>query len=123
MLLTIIVLKSCASGIDSPKFKIKVNQKTFIVGDTLKLSVNNNKNRPLDSVHYFLKNKKIESSYVFSEIDLLGDSSVEILVFVNGKEIKSATNVRLLNNFPPILYSYTLLNEYPHDSDAYTQGL
>jgi len=123
MLLTIIVLKSCASSIDSPKFKIKVNQKTFIVGDTLKLSVKNNKNRPLDSIHYFLKNKKIESSYVFSEIDLLGDSSVEILVFVNGKEIKSATYVRLLNNVPPILYSYTLLNEYPHDSDAYTQGL
>ena len=86
MLLTIIVLKSCASGIDSPKFKIKVNQKIFIVGDTLKLSVKNNKNRPLDSIHYFLKNKKIESSYVFSQIDLLGDSSVEIFVFVNGKD-------------------------------------
>ena len=41
----------------------------------------------------------------------------------NFSEIKSATNVRLLNNVPPILYSYTLLNEYPHDSDAYTQGL
>lgn len=123
MLLTIIVLKSCGSGIDSPKFKIKANQKTFTVGDTLQLSVKNNKNRTYDSIHYFLKRKKIKSSYVFSKTDLLGDIAAEAVVFSNEKKINSTTNIRLLNDVAPVLYSYTLVNEFPHDSDAYTQGL
>ncbi len=123
MLLTIIVLKSCGTGTNSSKFKLKVNQKTFTVGDTLQLNVKNNNNRTYDSIHYFLKGKKIDSSYVFSENDLLGDTASEAIVFSNGKKINSTTNIRLLNNVAPFLYTYTLINEFPHDSEAYTQGL
>lgn len=123
MLLTIIVLKGCGNENDLPKFKIKANQKTFVVGDTLHLSVKNKKNIAYDSIRFSLQAAEISSTHIFSEDAVLGDQPIEATVFIEGKEIRSTTNVRLLNNTAPSLYTYTLLNEFPHNSKAYTQGL
>jgi glutamine cyclotransferase len=43
---------------------------------------------------------------------------------LEGKEVKAKErSVRLLKSSPPDLWTYTIINEYPHDSNAYTQGL
>lgn len=123
MLLTIITLKGCGTENNAPKFKIKANQKTFVIGDTLNLTIQNRKNTIYDSIQFSLRGERIASPYVFLEDALLGDISTEATVFIKGKEIRATTNVRLLNKTAPSLYTYTLVNEFPHDKQAYTQGL
>jgi glutamine cyclotransferase len=123
MLLTIIALKGCGDEINAPKFKIKVNQKTFVTGDSLQLSVKNQKNKPIDSIYFTARGSLIETPYVFPEDALLGDVPIQAAIYIEGKKIDITTNVRLLNNKPPKLYTYSLVNEFPHDPEAYTQGL
>lgn len=123
MLLTIIALKGCGNENNIPKFKIKANQKTYVIGDTLKLNIQNKKNRAYDSLHYTINGTPITSTYIFPKEALLGDLTVGATVFIEGKEFQTKTNVRLLNTSAPSLYTYTLLNEFPHDKQAYTQGL
>ncbi|MDB9779491.1 glutaminyl-peptide cyclotransferase [Flavobacteriaceae bacterium] len=123
MLLTIIALKSCGNENNAPKFKIKANQKTFVTGDTLHLTIQNRKKIAYDSVQFSLRGARIAPTYVFPEDALLGDIPAEAVVFIEGKKISTTTNVRLLNKTAPNLYTYTLLNEFPHDKQAYTQGL
>ena len=123
MLLTIITLKGCGTENNAPKFKIKANQKTFVIGDTLNLTIQNRKNTIYDSIQFSLRGEQIPATYIFHEDALLGDIPTEAAVFVEGKEIHATTNVRLLNKTAPSLYTYTLLNDFPHDKQAYTQGL
>ena len=123
MLLIIIALKSCGNENNAPKFKIKANQKTFVSGDTLHLSIQNRNKTAYDSVQFSLRGARINPTYVFPEDALLGDIPTEAVVFIEGKKISTTTNVRLLNKTAPNLYTYTLLNEFPHDKQAYTQGL
>ena len=123
MLLTIIALKGCGNENNAPKFKIKANQKTFVTGDTLHLTIQKRKKIAYDSVQFSLRGARIAPTYVFPEDALLGDIPAEAVVFIEGKKISTTTNVRLLNKTAPNLYTYTLLNEYPHDKQAYTQGL
>lgn len=123
MLLTIIALKGCGDENNAPKFKIKANQKTFVTGDTLNLTIQNRKNTVYDSIQFFLRGKQIPIPYVFPEDALLGDIPTEAAVFIEGKEIRTTSHLRLLNKTAPSLYTYTLVNEFPHDKQAYTQGL
>lgn len=123
MLLTIIALKGCGNENNAPKFKIKANQKTFVTVDTLHLTIQNRKKIAYDSVQFSLRGARIAQTYVFPEDALLGDIPTEAVVFIEGKKISTTTNVRLLNKTAPNLYTYTLLNEFPHDKQAYTQGL
>ena len=123
MLLTIIALKGCGNENNAPKFKIKANQKTFVTGDTLHLTIQNRKNTAYDSVQFSLRGVRIEPTYVFPEDALLGDIPIQATIYIEGKKNNITTNVRLLNNKPPKLYTYSLLNEFPHDPEAYTQGL
>lgn len=123
MLLTIIALKSCGNENKDPKITLKVNQKTFVTGDTLQLSLKNKKNIVLDSIHYTARGTRIESTHRFEENAVLGDIPIQANLFIEGNKYTLNSNVRLLNKTTPSLYTYTLLNEFPHDKAAYTQGL
>jgi len=123
MLLTIIALKGCVNENNALKFKIKVNQKTFVTGDTLQLSVKNQKNKPIDSIYFTARDTRIETPYVFPKDALLGDVPIQATIYLEGEKIDATANVRLLNNKSPVLYTYSLVNKFPHDPEAYTQGL
>ncbi len=123
ILLSIIILKGCGSSENTSKFKIKTNKKTFVIGDTLRISTKDKKNIVFDSVVYTLRGKRIELPYVFPENSLLGDYQINGTGFYSSTEYKADANVRLLNNKAPKLYVHTLINEFPHDTEAYIQGL
>ena len=53
-----------------------------------------------------------------------GKSSLRLRVFMaGGKTENQGASLTLLSNLVPVEYSYTVVNEYPHDVKAYTQGL
>ena len=95
MLLTIIALKGCGNENNAPKFKIKANQKTFVTGDTLHLTIQNRKNTAYDSIKFSLRGVRIEPTYVFPEDALLGDIPTEANVFIEGKEIRMDPHLKV----------------------------
>lgn len=104
------------------------NQAVFKLGETLKASIKNKQNIPIDSVTYILNQKKTPSGsdYRFEEkIDdeKLGSNILQAQVFYNGNVDTITKKITLLNNKSPKLYSYKIIAEYPHDKKAFTQGL
>lgn len=121
LFLSLIFLKACG-GEEKLRFNLKPNNNTYVAGDTLTVTPKHKKNLALSNLQYYLDGKPIALPYVFND-EKLGDHVLSATANVNDKEIKSSRSIRLLKTTPPQLWTYTIVNEHPHDSEAYTQGL
>ena len=103
-----------------PKIIFEKNKRTYIIGDTINLKILNNKK--YDSIIFFLDKTPIKLPYYLGDINL-GDKKIKAKIY-SEKQVKSISeNIRVLSKYKPKLYGYKILNEYPHDPEAYTQGL
>ncbi len=97
--------------------------------DQLSLDVMNLKNQPIDSVVYSFDGKKIGSvkgsgKFSFPLTDQkLGYQNVKATIYADGKTALDSTRIEIVSDIEPKLLSYTIVNTYPHDTEAYTQGL
>ncbi|MBP0902257.1 glutaminyl-peptide cyclotransferase [Mariniflexile gromovii] len=117
---------SCGSNTGQKKsdFIIKTNA---IKGDisnneTLNLSIENKKKHPIDSVSYTLNGKKISNTSNLKSFKL-GKHNINATIYFNNDKQVATTTVTILNNEAPKVYTYKIINEYPHDITSYTQGL
>ena len=117
---------SCGSNSSQKKsdFTIKTNAKKGNIpnNETLKLSLENKKNHTIDSVFYTLESNRIKDSYVLKNVKL-GKQTIEATVYFNGEKQVTASAITILNSDTPKVYTYKIINEYPHDITAYTQGI
>ncbi len=113
-------LVSCSNAyklkLTSPK-TIKVNQK-------LAVSVSEQNNNPIDSIRYYLNGKRLLSN---TDIDIsdkkLGKQAISATVFYGDKQKKLTNTIHFYGVKPPEIYTYEVINEFPHDKNAFTQGL
>ena len=88
-------------------------------GDTLQLKIKNNSP---EKVAYFLNNTPISPYHILTN-EPLGTQVVKAVI-TNGENTKETeTTLTLLADAPPQLYTYEIVNIFPHDQTAYTQGL
>ncbi|UMB61800.1 glutaminyl-peptide cyclotransferase [Lutibacter sp. A80] len=122
--LAVLFLVSCKSEykfiLNSPQ-KIQSNQE-------LTISISEKGNKPIDSVHFSIGSKKIESNNnTSSTIKVndfkLGKHTVTAIVFFEGKTKKITKPVYFMADSSPEIYTYKIINTYPHDKNAFTQGL
>lgn len=120
------IISSCGtnSGKKKSDFTIKTNavDHTISNAETLVLSIENPKNYTVDSVIYTLNGKPIKEKTDLKQIKL-GIQNIEATVYFNNEQQKAVTKLTILNGEPPKIYSYKIINEYPHDITSYTQGL
>ena len=118
-----------ATGSELFDITIKNIQKTYTPADNFKVSVVNKKNTTIDSLEYFFDSRKITSLNTNSDltIDLknekLGNRSLEIKIYSGTTVYEISKKITILSSITPKLYTYRILKEYPHDTNAYTQGL
>jgi glutamine cyclotransferase len=106
---------------DKYKFKL-ISPKKIRIDKSLQLKVEEKNNRPFDSIHYFLDGIKINNAVVIST-HKLGKHAVKAVVYFQEKQ-KSLTNtIYFLASKQPKIYTYKIINKYPHDAGAFTQGL
>ncbi|WP_103072651.1 glutaminyl-peptide cyclotransferase [Aquimarina sediminis] len=127
-----IISFSCGSNQDKQKkyFSIATegNKTKFPLGETIKASITNNKNIKIDSVSYLLDDKEVTSKSNFDyeeklDNEKLGNHMLTAKVFYGGNIDTITKKITILNHTPPKLYSYKIVAEYPHDKEAFTQGL
>ena len=128
--LTIIFLASliisCGSNASHKKSDFSINTNAekgnISIDETLKLSLKNKKNYTIDSISYTLNGTKISDNEDLKAFKL-GKHTLEATVYYEGEKQTTTTAVTILNNELPKVYTYNIINEYPHDITSYTQGL
>lgn len=111
----------CASY-NTNKYIIELNSSEFFPNDTLEVNIKSNKSYPIPKSQIFLNGKKIDSVYSLSSLKL-GYHEIQVEIINQGKKTKLKDNFVLYAKDPPKLYSYKIINTYPHDETSYTQGL
>ena len=125
IILLSIIFISCGSNSNTKKssFSIKTNAKknTITLGETINLSIANPKNHAIKSVSYEMNGSKVSESFTVNS--KLGVQEVTALIVYDDQKVSISTPITILNNEVPKVYTFKILNEYPHDITSYTQGL
>ncbi len=124
---------SCGSnnGNKKPDFSLQIdkNKSQFSLNEIITASITNKKNKSIDSVSFYLGDKYLESTKNKSDYQLnlqnslLGNHTLKAIVY--GEEIRDTLTkeIKILNTKAPVIYTYEIINSYPHDISSYTQGL
>ena len=135
LIVTVLVLTmgSCGNktASDSNFFTISIkNQKKgYTTSDIVSVSIKNKKNKSVDSVAYALNSNRISSSEELSETNIplndlkLGAQTITATIYTEGESFVTSEKIIVLSSITPKLYTYKILETYPHDIKAYTQGL
>lgn len=105
--------------INAPE-KIQTNQE-------LTISVSEKNNKAIDSVQFLIDDKKVKSGQTSATLKInqykLGKHIVTAIIFYANETAKVTETVYFLADSAPEIYTYKIVNTYPHDKGAYTQGL
>lgn len=97
--------------------------------EVLPLSVKSSEETTIDSVVYYLNDAKIGTVKGNSKLDAplknlkFGYQNIKALVYYDGKNAEATSRIELVSDIEPKLMSYEIVNTYPHNRAAYTQGL
>lgn len=111
-------------SIDNGAFKVSYTPK-----DILHLGVLNPKSKTIDSIVYYINEVKVTSlkgntTFKFPLKDQkLGYQNIKALVYFGGENSEATARVELVSDVQPKLLKYKIINTFPHDTTAYTQGL
>lgn len=121
-----LIVVACGSnnGTKKSDFAINTNTKrnTLTLGEALNLSVINAKNHNITSISYSLSGKGISENEVL-DTEKLGKQTIKATISYDYKQEVVKQDIVILNNEKPKVYTYKIINEYPHDITSYTQGL
>lgn len=127
--LLVLLMGSCGNNSAEKKdnFSLEITnaKKSYTTDDVLSISLVNKKDIEIDSVVYFLNKDKVGVSG--NELPLtgqkLGEKKIKAKIYSNGEEYETNKTITILSSIKPKLYTYKILETYPHDINAYTQGL
>lgn len=122
--LTFLILTSCSES--NYKFKLQATAKTTL-GKKAAVKFEQLKGEAIDSVLLYVDGKRINTSETSMEFNTndygVGKHVVTAIAFYPNKSKKLYRTVEITAPKAPKIYTYTLVNTYPHDKKAYTQGL
>lgn len=118
-----IAIFSCKSEhkfiINAPQ-KIQTNQE-------LTMSISEKNNQSVDSVQFLIDDKKVKSGQTSATLKIndykLGKHVITAVIFYENKSLKVTETIYFLADAAPEIYTYKIINTFPHDKGAYTQGL
>ena len=122
LFLSLLLLKCNTDLTRDFRLSIDEKNKKFTPDDTLKFNLLNKKNHTIDSIVYHLEGKKISNDQPLNN-KRLGIYNLKALVYVSGNKFEYKENISIVSPSKPQLFTYDIVNEYPHDKTAYTQGL
>src|SRR5690606_935100 len=109
------------------KFSLEIldSKKEFQINDTFNINIINKKNIEIDSIKYELSREfiNVKNNTVSLEIAKLEKQEITATIYHDGKIEKNSTSITILSDKAPVVYTYKVINEYPHDQKAFTQGL
>ncbi len=101
----------------------------FYIGDEVKIKLDVDPSIKVDSAIYFLDGKLLGKYANADSISLptkdfsLGYKLISAIVKVGGERDTISSNIILRTNQKPLQLMFKIVNTFPHDTSAYTEGL
>ena len=123
-LLTVITLASCDTRYD---FVIDTPKKATL-NDKITISLQEKNNNAFEKALFFINGKEVSAENNSINLDTkdlgVGKQLISAMVYYGeGKSKKINNSFEVFSNVPYQAYGYKIVNTYPHDSKAFTQGL
>lgn len=129
----LISLIGCKNNKESANslFGLEIRQESekLHAGTPLTVQIENKKASKIDSVVYHSFNKSFSSTETNGKREIptdnekLGHQILRAEIFSNNKSYNIQHSIVLLADKAPKIYTYEVVEEYPHDIKAFTQGL
>jgi glutamine cyclotransferase len=128
-----IVLSNCGSEkkaenslftFDDSKFKAQYHSQ-----ESIELGVLNPNSKEIDSIIYFSNDIKIGSKKGLEKLfyslkdQKFGNQNLKAIVYYGSENSEATATIEHVSSVQPKLLKYKIINTYPHDITAYTQGL
>jgi glutaminyl-peptide cyclotransferase len=101
----------------------------YAQGETAEIGVTNHKNTSIDSIVVFNHDSRLGKTIATKNFthtfnnEKLGYQNIRVVVYHKDQSTTLSERIELLAKDEPRLFNYTVVNVFPHDTKAYTQGL
>ncbi len=127
LMVPILFLACGDGGSDGPLFKINLEggKSKFQKNQTIVVGIENTKEKAISKVVYSIDGKElpVNNNIITLNAPRLGNRVLKAMVSYDGGSEEITKNVRILSENAPSIYTYEIVNTFPHDKEAYTQGL
>ncbi|MAZ73364.1 MAG: glutamine cyclotransferase [Flavobacteriaceae bacterium] len=103
--------------------EIEGEKKVFTPSESIAVTLNNKKNVEVRSTNFMFDGTEIVGGSIPLAQQKMGTHTIGVRVDVAGKEYLVEKDIIVVAPNKPEIYGYTVLETYPHDPKAYTQGL
>ena len=121
----IIILFFCSCSSENDVFKIKLNSESPILNKNSNVSFEillNNKLYNAENLKLFINEVEVSQKLNLKELKL-GENFIKAQFNHNNQNKTLIQEFNIFSDKSPVLYSYEIINEFPHDISLYTQGL
>nr|WP_298999061.1 glutaminyl-peptide cyclotransferase [uncultured Allomuricauda sp.] len=125
----VLLFMACGGKGDPTTFfeiQLEGNKNKIQNGEVIGVAINNKKNIEINSISYSLDDSALPLSNgkITLKPERLGNKILKAAInYDEDATIEISKKIQLLASSPPDIYTYEILNTYPHDPSAYTQGL
>ncbi len=116
----------CGGNTDPAKhFSIQLENKTIQQNQQVGVALKNKKDIEISDLRYYMDGKElpVENGKLTLDLPTLGNKTLVAKFNIEEQAVEVEKNIRLLAAAAPEVYTYEIINSYPHDTGAYTQGL
>ncbi|WKB80813.1 glutaminyl-peptide cyclotransferase [Cellulophaga lytica] len=124
-----VLLISCG-GANTPASKlfeieIKGEKAKFHQNETVDITVKNKKNKTINAITYTIDGKKInvQDNKLVLNTEKVGNKTVTAEISYDDTVVEVSKKITVFAGTSPSIYTYEILNEYPHNPNYFTQGL
>ena len=124
-----IIFTTCGGSntVASRLFEIKLENgdTKFHQGQTIGVNINNKKEKTITKISYMIDGKELipTKGKLTLDIPKLGNKTITATITYEDGIAKITKSIKLLAANTAVVYTYKIIDEYPHDIKAFTQGL
>jgi len=123
---TLLFFMACGGATDpADLFSIQLENKSAQQHQKVGVALRNNKGLEISGLRYYMDDRElpVESGKLTLDVPTLGNKLLMARFELEGEQVEVQERIKVLAPFAPEVYSYEILNTFPHDPSAYTQGL
>ncbi|MEQ5792807.1 glutaminyl-peptide cyclotransferase [Muricauda sp. NFXS6] len=116
----------CGGSADPAKhFAIQLENKAIQQNQQVGVALKNKKDIEISDLQYYIDGKQIpvDNGKLTLDLATLGNKTLVAKFKIEEQTVEVEKDFRLLAAAAPEVYTYEIINSYPHDTGAYTQGL
>ncbi len=122
----LIFFLGCGGSVDPVKnFSIQLENKTLQQNDQVGVALQNKKDIEISDLHYYIDGKElpVQNGKITMALPTLGNKILTAKFTIEDQTVEVDKKIKVLAATSPEVYTYEIINTYPHDPKAYTQGL